>query len=145
MPTYTLPNFNLLCNMNICNRDFSSGVPDYIGFPVQKYVNSRDMNAINGFPPWFAEWYRYGLMQIALRFPRIAPFNTAHPYWNIGMFEVPGGSSQFYRTLQNEVMHEGFPNEYALVRVVQCDPFGKFLPPAGAGIATGTNLNDCGD
>ena len=31
------------------------------------------------------------------------------------MFEVPQGSSQFYLAYFYEIMHEGFPNEYAML------------------------------
>jgi hypothetical protein len=40
-------------------------------------------------------------------------------------------------------MHEGFPNEYAVVLCSQCDADGKAIPPAGSILATGVAPDVC--
>lgn len=108
MPSYRLPNFNLVCNMWDFTAAPAYADPRWTNFPVQKYVN----------PKWASEYSAGGaedfLSPIILRFPRVDPFDNTWPQWEPAYFEVPAGSTTYYRVRQCEIMHEGFPNEYAI-------------------------------
>lgn len=144
MPSYTLPNFNLLANLWTCDGTIkpSSGSPDVVNVPVQKYISSRQ-----GVPlslPADIEWFVPRTPMIQLRFPRSGSFSGTWTSWKVVCSEVPAGSGQYYRTLHQEVQHEGFPNEYALLTVTQCSEDLEAITPAGGNEATGRAADACG-
>lgn len=142
--SYRLPNFNLLCNIWLCNNVPSGGGADESFVPVQKYILSRPgteiaMNSGSG-----ANWWLSWPPPIVLRFARDGVYSGGRQTWQGSFFEVPMGSGQYYRTFWHEVQHEGFPNEYAMVIVSQCDENGATIPPPGHTITPAITTDACG-
>jgi len=127
---YSAPQFNLLASIWDCQFPVD-GFPDWEEVPCQKYIRSR--MSLDTLLPDAAGWFRQWSPPIQLRFPRdhIA-FSGIPSSWSHVVFEVPAGSGQFYRTRWQEVQHQGFPNEYAIILVDPCDENGRALLPPGA-------------
>jgi len=131
---YTTPNFNLLASVwNAGNTPFG-GAADYTGVTCQFYIYSRDSTDIQ---PCELELYT-PVIQIRL------PVAAGTPWVNGQVFEVEEGSGRYYRARFKERVHYGFPNEYLVVIVVQCNALGQPLirdvegaapcPPPGEGL-----------
>jgi len=122
MPTYTLPDFNLLASLWLTTHNPGSDPADYEDVPCQKYVNSRPQQDIT--PRWDASagtWIEWCPI-IALRFPRgVTAFAGSWLGWQVGLVRVPQDVSQVYRVRMGEVIHEGFPNEYVQLICDQVD------------------------
>jgi len=141
---YTLPQFNLLCNLWTCDGNIkpSAGDPDFTDVPVQKYVASRASWPTT--PPWSAGFYLAYHPPVQLRFQRTGPFAGTWRAWKVTCVEVPAGSGQYYRTFWGDVQHEGFNNEYVLLVGVQCTEDLLAFPPPGAAEETGVGADACG-
>ncbi len=106
MPTrvYIDPVFNLVGDFWANPHKPSGGPADVVGISVQKYVNSL-IQAIT---------------EPQLRIPPLSvPVMTVGDIW-----EVPQGSGRYWKALAQGSVHEGFPNEYWCVLVVQVDATG---------------------
>jgi len=134
---FTLPNFNLLGDVWFSDGTLSpsAGPADLTNLPMQKYIAPKGTWDLT--PPWSTGFYLQFHPPVFLRFPRAAPFLGAWPTWTVSCIEVPSGSGQYYRTFWQDIQHEGFPNEYALVVGVQCDAELKAIPPPGGVAVTG--------
>lgn len=138
---YTPPQFNLFASIWEC-RVPDDGDPDWTNVPVQKYIFSR--LAFDVSPQTFSGWWEAWQPPIALRFPRNHAAFLGNPQaWPHVAFEVPEGSGQFYRTSWREVMHQGFPNEYAIILVIQCTAAGLAVPPPSSEYALGYGADVC--
>lgn len=144
MPNYTVPHFNLSANLWLCDGAVkpSAGEPDVEDFPTQKYISSRTMVPLT--LPTAEGFFVQRNPMILLRFPRLGEFSGPWQGWKVTCCEVPAGSGQYYRTYHQEVQHEGFPNEYAQLAVVQCDADLKAITPAGGAEPVGQALDACG-
>jgi len=112
---YTPPNFNITVNVwntgHVPDVDF----PDVVDLAAQFYIYSRVSADIH---PCELELY-HPLTQIRLPLAAIA-------LWVAGqIFEVPAASGRFYRAKLKDRIHLGFPNEYLVAYVVQCNELGE--------------------
>lgn len=139
------PQYPLLASLWRCDGSINpnAGPPDYTSIPCEKYINPR--TNLDCTPPFEAGFWHFWCPPVVLRFPMGDPFFPTWPQWKISYTEVPEGSGQFYRTFFRDIMHEGFPNQYAMLIAVQCDGDGKAIPPPGASFTTGDGSNICGD
>jgi len=142
--SYRPPDFNLLANLWLCDGEIApvNGPPDVTDVPCQKYIASRSAWAVT--PPWSTGFYLAYAPPVQLRFPRQDQFAAAWTLWKIVCAEVPAGSGQYYRCFWQDVQHEGFINEYALVVAVQCNAELKAVPPPGGAEDTGVGVDSCG-
>jgi len=142
---FRLPDFNLVANLWTCSGTAvpADGPADYSNIPVQKYVASRAAWPVS--PAWANGFFLQYHPPVQLRFPRVAPFDTAWNTWPVTAAEVPAGSGQYYRTFWQEVQHEGFVNEYALLIAVQCNDELQAIPPAGSIDLVGMGADPCGN
>jgi hypothetical protein len=114
---FTLPVFNLTANVWNTGNVPSGSSPDFTGVACQFYIYSRVSVDVQ---PCELELYT-PLIQIRL------PIAAATPWVNGQVFEVVGGSGRFYRARFKDRLHYGFPNEYLVAYVVQCDEDGRPL------------------
>lgn len=110
---YTLPNFNILCDVWILPAKPADGPPTHVDIPCQLYRNSR--LADNNSP-------RAQLRLSTLSSP-LVPTSGSGAAGN-PIVECPSGSGNFYRAERGEFMHRGFPNEYVSVDVTPCQLSG---------------------
>lgn len=112
--SYTVPNFNLLADVWDSGHNPAANDPDEENVPCQFYLYSRGTFDVQ---PCELELYT---PPIWLRFPKNqeAIVNASQ------VFEVPAESGRYYRARFKERMHQGFPNEYLIVVVVQCNDEG---------------------
>ncbi len=113
MPVYTLPNFNLTCDLYQAITPPPVGPITYAAVPCQMYINTRMAAYGNG-------------NGMVLRIP----YNPAvvligpQPWAALsGMIvNCPIGSASWYEILFADVAHRGFPNQYVLAQLIQLDP-----------------------
>lgn len=110
---FTLPNFNLVGRTWNPGHNPATDPPDFVGIPLQLYVNSRQSIDIEAG----ASQFYTPLIIIRTPLPTLA-FQTGT------IVESVTGSSDYYlvRWLQN--YHQGFPNEYLGCSVSQCSALG---------------------
>jgi len=111
---FTLPVFNLFCDVWNAGKTPASDDPDAENVPCQFYVNSRGTFDVqpceleNYTPPL---WVRMRVEDIGV--------------WIAGqIFEVASETGRYYRARFKERMHYGFSNQYLIVVVVQCNSAG---------------------
>jgi len=138
---YQPPVFNLVCNIWDCNWPEDAD-PDYTDVPCQKYIRSR--MSLDVSPQAADGFWRVYTPPIQLRFPRNHEAFTGPPaLWPHNCFEVPAGSGQYYRAYWQEVQHQGFPNEYAIILVNPCTAAGLAIGPPLAEYGLGTTPDIC--
>jgi hypothetical protein len=111
---YSLPQFNLLCRVWNSGNNPALGAHDVEDQPCQFYLYSRGVFDVQ---PCDLELYQ---PPIYLRFPVEAAVVVSEGQ----VFEVPKESGRYFRARFKEVMHYGFPNEYLIAIVVQCNAEG---------------------
>jgi len=114
---FTVPVFNILCDVWNAGKTPAADAPDTENVPCQFYVNSRGTFDVQPCeievytPPL---WVRLPIDQIGV--------------WEAGqIFEVASESGRYYRARFKERMHYGFSNQYLIVVVVQCNAAGEPL------------------
>jgi len=114
MPVYTLPSFNLLGSAWIDPNAPDLDTADVVDVACQFYIYSRGAFDINiGFLELWSP-------PIYLRLdPTNRPFDVG-----IWIWEVPSASGRYYRVRWKEILHLGFPNEYDVHLLAQCDGAG---------------------
>jgi len=134
---YDVPDFNLDADLWTGTQLPSTHAPTHAGFPCQKFVTSRVVSGVE--PRWQPGlttnpqiFFSLYTPPIVLRFPRTGPWAGPWSGWLVGVIECPSGSLQYYLLRWGEVMHEGFPNEYAAALCEQCrDDGSPFWPASG--------------
>jgi len=111
---YTTPVFNLLANVWNAGNVPADGPPDWSGVACQFYIYSRNSTSIQ---PCELELYT-PVIQIRL------PIAASGPWVDGQVFEVEAGSGRYYRARFKDRVHYGFPNEYLVAYVVQCNDEG---------------------
>jgi len=123
MPTYTLPQFNLLVDLWVTNLspDAMSYVPTYTNVPAQRYIQ-RIIVGSYGIGFWtnglfVSEWrmaYSGG------------PFDGANlvDIATLGYISLTSDNGVFWRIHDCEIRHHGFPNEYLAFIGTKCDATG---------------------
>lgn len=114
MPTYTVPDFNLLADLWFGTATPGADAPDVEDQECQLYIPSRGLLDIEPGTQLF--W----VPPIYLRMPIANLIN----WTSLTVVEVVPGSQRYYRARWKEIMHEGFPNEYLMCIVEQCDEDG---------------------
>lgn len=112
---YTVPDFNVLCDVWSVGTVPDDDAPAFENVACQFYIYSRGSWDIQ---PCELELYH---PPIGVRFPVAA----ATPWEDGQVFEVPPGSGRYYRARFKERVHLGFPNEYLVCYVVQCQGDGR--------------------
>jgi len=124
---FTVPNFNVFCDIWYTPRAPADGPPDVANVPCQFYLTPKGQTFID--PPPFT----FFPLPIYVRIP-IA--NDAD-WRQMRVAEIPPGSGFYYRASWKERVHLGFPNEYRVIIVAQCDDTGtvitKFVDDGGGG------------
>lgn len=111
---YTVPIFNLLGDVWYAGKVPSADAPDVENIELQKYIYSR---AVYDVQPCEVEQFTPPI------FLRMSIDDSEA--WELGqVFEVPAESGMYYRARFKEIMHQGFPNQYRVVVVVQCNDEG---------------------
>lgn len=117
VPTFTPPQFNLLCNIWVGGSSKpSTDSPDLVNYPCQKYVNPKphanygNTSSIEFRSP----------LQLRLKLDPSLGLNDDWTGWGLSYFEVPAGSVRYYRCWFADIAHEGFPNQYIRADVLQC-------------------------
>lgn len=114
MPTYNVPNFNLRIRGWNPGHTPAGDPPDHTDVPAQLYVRTQSMIATDPFPP-------VGFKpSIFLRFPTPSLFVLNGSIWEPHN-EDPGA---YNLVVWLQKVHLGFPNEYLLAMVSQCDAMG---------------------
>lgn len=131
---YTVPNFNVLVDVWDAGAVPADDDPDYENVTCQFYVYSRVSFDVQ---PCELELYTPAI-QVRM------PVSTAAIWASGQIFECPAESARYYRARFKERVHLGFPNEYLVVYVVQCNSEGWPLirdvegaapcPPPGEGV-----------
>lgn len=112
MPVYTLPQFNLLCDVYTAIVPPPVGPITFANVPCQLYVSSKYPGGAT--PPNFLRM----------------PYNPAmvmmgpQPWVALGghYVNVPVGSNMWYEVQQAYVVHRGFSNQYIQCTMLQLDP-----------------------
>jgi hypothetical protein len=139
---FRLPNFNLLADAWSCSTTPFADAPTWTDLSCQKYIPNRMVHATT--PPYQGQYWVEWFPPTVMRMDRTqSPFDVPWVGWQVGILEVPKGSGQYYRVTMSDIIHEGFPNEYAILVTTQCDLEGRaFQPPSGS-IATGYGESPC--
>jgi len=111
---YTVPVFNVPIDVWDAGHVPDDDVPDFENVTVQFYVYSRVSFDVQ---PCELELYN---PPIQIRFP----VSTLAIWVSGQVFEVPAESGRYYRARFKEKLHLGFPNEYLVAYVVQCNGAG---------------------
>jgi len=114
---YTLPEFNVLIDVWDSGNLPADDPPDFENVTVQFYVYSRVSFDVQ---PCNLELYQPPI-QIRL------PVSTSAIWVSSQIYEVPAESGRYYRARFKERVHLGFPNEYLVVYVVQCQDDGLVI------------------
>lgn len=114
MPNYTVPDFNLKSDLWFGTNTPGSDPPDATNRDCQLYIPSRGLLDIT--PGVLLEW----APPIYYRMPIADLIN----WTSLTVVEVVPGSQRYFRARFKEIMHEGFPNQYLMVVVEQCDEDG---------------------
>lgn len=111
---YNLPTFNLLADVWYAGKNPAADDPDAENVPLQFYLASKGTYDVdpcdnkNYTPPI---WLRMPMTETAI--------------WTSGqVWEVPAETGRYYRARFKDVMHLGFPNQYLIAVVVQCNAEG---------------------
>jgi len=111
---YTVPIFNLESDVWYSGKTPADDDPDSENLPTQKYIYSR---AVYDVQPCEMEQFTPPI------FLRMSIDDIA--IWQQGqIFECPAESGLYYRARFKEHMHQGFPNQYLVAVVVQCNSAG---------------------
>jgi hypothetical protein len=111
---YTVPQFNLLCDIWNAGHVPSVDDPDAENVPCQFYLYSRGTFDVQ---PCELELYTPPIW-IRMPIAEEALFVSGQ------VFECPAESGRYYRARFKERMHQGFANQYLIVVVVQCNDAG---------------------
>jgi len=114
---YTVPVFNVPIDVWDAGHVPDDDVPDFENVTVQFYVYSRVSFDVQ---PCELELYNPPI-QIGF------PVSTLAIWVSGQVFEVPAESGRYYRARFKEKLHLGFPNEYLVAYVVQCNGAGAPL------------------
>jgi hypothetical protein len=112
---FTPPVFNLLADVWFCGNTPFDGDPDVENQAVQLYLPSRVVVA-NDRP---TDQYFVSAIQIRLPFENVVNWQSAFIY------ECPAESGRYFLACFKEYQHLGFPNQYLLTGVLQCDDTGE--------------------
>lgn len=112
---FTPPQFNVLCDVWVFPRVPRLDLPDYENEACQFYVTPKGQFFLEPVPfTWFPP-------PIYLRFP----YASALVWEKLFIAECPPESGRYFRAYWKEILHLGFPNQYRLVIVEQCDDMGQ--------------------
>jgi hypothetical protein len=111
---YTLPVFNVPCDVWSVTQDPLTDVPRIAALPCQLYVNPR---AVNTFVP---ELVFDQIFAVVVRFPKGSDVRE-YDY-----LRIPVGSIYYYEVLEVERMHLGFTNEYFIAYANQLETDNPF-------------------
>lgn len=114
MPVFTPPIFNILANLWFCGNTPNSGPFDFENQECQLYIYSR---ALLDIEPGSPELW---IPPVWLRMPTAAVANWTSTF----IAEVEAGSGRYYLARWKDVLHLGFPNEYRVILMEQCDGDG---------------------
>jgi len=112
---FTTPIFNLVMDVWNNPNTPSGGLPDFTGVPVQLYVGSKGIFDVQ--PASQDDW----VPPVYLRVPT-ANYGDVKAGWIFFVNDAHGGG--YYKARWKEFMHKGFPNEYYIIVVEQCDNAG---------------------
>lgn len=116
MASPTKPVFNVTANAWLTPNVPGGSPPDYT-LSVQIYIASRGLIDCQPGTPLF--W----VPPVYVRFDDAgSPLGPGVWIW-----EIPSLSGRFYRVRWKEVVHLGFPNEYKIHVVEQCDTGGTAI------------------
>jgi len=111
---YTLPNFNLLCDVYDPGHSPGNGdPPDFVGVPCQIYIPTRANPGAT----------------LTLRMPRDFPglqiiTGTTPPLGSASGFVIAGYPNVFFTAASGaRVVHPGFTNEYWATSLISTDNF----------------------
>jgi len=111
---YTTPVFNVPVDVWVTGSLPDDDVPDFEGVTCQFYIYSRGSFDVQ---PCELELYT---PPIQLRMP----LDTLLIWATGQIFEVPAESGRYYRARFKDRLHLGFPNEYLVVWLIQCNGAG---------------------
>jgi len=112
---YTPPQFNIPVDVWSTGHIPDDDDPDFENVSAQFYIYSRVSADVH---PCELELY-HPITQIRL------PVSVAVLWVSAQIFEVPSESGRYYRAKLKERIHLGFPNEYLVAYVVQCNGLGE--------------------
>jgi len=118
---YTVPQFNILVDVWDAGHVPDDDAPDFENVTGQLYVYSRVSFDVQ---PCDLELYQPAL-QLRL------PLDVLAIWVSSQVYEIPAESGRYYRARFKERVHIGFPNEYLVAYVVQCN---------GAGVAIARDI-----
>jgi len=127
---FTPPQFNVLADIWACGNKPSAGDPDFENVSVQLYINPR--------VPWSEDTTFTIIFNSPGIFVRM-PESASVAWQACTILEIPAESGRYYFARWKDIMHLGFPNQYRVILVAQCDADGKFIqrdvcpPPAPTG------------
>lgn len=118
---YTLPNFNLLCNI-WHNPAVPPAAPTLANVPCQLYLPLKANSdvVLSGF-------LIYRVIP-QCRLPKGTDVRYSPSGANPNILEVPAGSGRNYVVTQVEDAHKGFPNEYRVAFLKEAAPVPAPLP-----------------
>lgn len=126
MPNYTLPDFNLLCDVWFVGHFPDTDPADLFAIPCQLYLYSRDIGDVIGAPVPH-EQLRVPSKQAATGWfpPMISQI--------LGIAFPTNGDTWYYKVMGWDYVHAGFANEYIGVILYQCSAHGVLSPPSALG------------
>lgn len=112
---FTPPDFNVLANLWFGTNTPNTGLFDFENQACQLYVTSRGPFDVDGLLP------NNFSPPIYFRMPWASDSNWRETQ----IVECPAGSLRYYRVRWKEYMHVGFPNQYLVIILNQCDGDGN--------------------
>lgn len=117
---FTLPSFNLVCDIWDEGHAPGTDAPDFVSVPCQNYVDTRRPAFVN--------------VAMSIRIPAGAISGLSGTYYSAApaYVESPQGSGHFWSCVTMCKVHEGFPNEYWMIMCFEVDPttLAPFPPKA---------------
>lgn len=112
---FSLPTFNLVCNIWIIGDQPGEGPASWQDIPCQLYLNSRT--------PVAQEYGTYWAWSPSI-FLRL-PIAEKLAWEQAGIIEIPSGDPEYYIPRLKEKMHRGFANEYLVIFCDQANAAGQ--------------------
>lgn len=111
---FSLPTFNLVCNIWIPHDSPGDGPASHQLIPCQLYLNSR----VGADQEYGTSWAWSPSIILRLPIAELVAWEQA------GIIEIPSGNPDYYIPRLKERMHRGFPNEYLVMYVDQANAAG---------------------
>jgi len=117
VPVYTVPNFNVFCDMWAPPTTPAANPPSFAAVQCQVYVFSRTPQLM--FHPGSGRWLPVIIVRIPFAFAV-----TLGPDWIVAVAGSFAQGTSYVKSQYLQLMHAGFPNRYYAMYCLQCNANG---------------------